>query len=116
MKSSIRISPGWIGSIRSVSVVVDEFDIVRTSISPDEAETPLRVHSDAVLSTTIPDEAFQAVPRWDPQVLDVLRRVDQLELPQGRSLHCPVDALDVLLVPDALGVLAAERSDQEISV
>src|SRR5699024_9657581 len=116
MKSSIRISPGWTGSIRSVSVVVDEFDIVRTSISPDEAETPLRVHSDAVLPTTIPDESFQAVPQRDPQVLDILRRMDQHELPQGRSLHCPVDAFDVLLLPDPLGVLAAERSDHETTI
>ena len=89
-------------------MVVDEFDIARTSISPDEAETPLRVHADPVLPTTIPDESFQAVPRWDPQVFDVLRRMDQLELPQGRPLHRPVNALDVLLMPDALGVLVAE--------
>src|SRR5699024_890407 len=87
MKSSIRISPGWIGSIRSVSVVVDEFDIFCTSINPDEAETPLRVHADAVLATTVTDEPLQAVPRRDPEVLDVPRGVDQLELPHGRSLQ-----------------------------
>jgi hypothetical protein len=41
--------------------------------------------------------------------------MDQLELPQGRPLHPSVDALDALLMPDALGVLAAERSDRETS-
>jgi len=116
MKSSIRISPGWIGSIRSVSVVVDEFDIFRTFLSPDEAETPLRVHADAVLPASVSDQTLQAVAWRDPEVLDILRRVDQLELPQSRPLYNPVDTLDVLLMPDALGVLVAERSDHETSL
>src|SRR5690625_1415640 len=113
MKSSIRISPGWMGSIRSSSVVFDEFDIFRTSISPDEAEPPLRAHADAVLSATVTDEKHQSVPGRDPKVVDILRCMDQLELPHGRRpLHGPLDALDVLLMPDAFGVLAAERPDQ----
>jgi hypothetical protein len=62
-------------------VVVDEFDIFRTSISPDEADSPLRIHSDAVLRATIADQPLQAVPRWDPEVLNIPRRMDQLELP-----------------------------------
>src|SRR5690606_17071055 len=114
MNSSIRISPGWIGSIRLLSVVVDEFDIVRSSLSPDETDAPLCVDSDAVLAPTIADALLQAIARRDPQILDVIRCVDQLKLPQNRSLHRPVDALDVLLLPDALGALAAERSDHEI--
>src|SRR4051794_5329472 len=39
--------------------------------------------------------------------------MDQFELPQSHSLHCPVNTLDVLLMPDAFGVLAAEQSDRE---
>lgn len=70
MKSFIRISPGWIGSIRS-SVIVDEFDIVRTALSPDEAETPLRVDPDSVLPTAIADERGPvtgwAVPPFSPE-------------------------------------------------
>jgi len=112
----MRISPGWIGSIRSVSVVVDEFDIFCTSISPDEADPPLRVHTNAVLSTTVADEPLQSVPRRYPEILDVPGGMDQLELPQSRPLHGAVDALDVLLVPDALGVLTPERPDHETSV
>ena len=40
MKSSIRISPGWNGSIMSVSVVVDEFDIFCTSACIQERRQP----------------------------------------------------------------------------
>src|SRR5690606_26762915 len=108
MKSSIRISPGWIGSIRSASVIVDEFDILRTSISPDEADPLLGIHPDTVLTATVSDQPLQPVPRRDRQILGILRRVDELELAQLRPLHSSINALDVLLVPDSFGALAPE--------
>jgi hypothetical protein len=96
--------------------MVDEFDIFRTSISPDDAETPSRVDPDAVVPTTIADKPLQSVAGRDPEVLDIFRRMDQFELPQGSSLHHPINTLDVLLTPDALGVFAAERSDHETEI
>src|SRR5690606_5217963 len=116
MKSSIRISPGWIGSIRSASVIVDEFDIFRTSISPDETDPPLRIHPDAVLTATVTGQLLQPVPWRDPQVVDILCRMNQLELAQRRPLHGSINTLDVLLMPDALGVLSAERSDHQTRI
>jgi hypothetical protein len=85
MKSSITISPGWIGSIRSASVVVDEFDIICTSISPDEADTPLRVHTDAVLSASVADETLQLIPgRGLSRTLDV--EAELHHVPQRNNL------------------------------
>ncbi|SJM68523.1 hypothetical protein FM101_11085 [Arthrobacter rhombi] len=69
-----------------------------------------------MLPSTITDEPLQAVPRRDPEILHVLRGVDQLELPQSRPLHAAVNALDELLVPDSLSVLATERPDHTSSV
>jgi len=40
MKSYIMLSPGWIGAVKSFSMVVDEFDIVRASFFPYEADAP----------------------------------------------------------------------------
>ncbi|GAA1633712.1 hypothetical protein GCM10009700_21120 [Brevibacterium sanguinis] len=97
-------------------MVVDEFDIVRSSLSPDEADAPLRVDPDAVLTRTIAGELLQTIPWRDPQILDIVRRVDQFELSKSRSLDHPVYAFDVLLMPDALGVLAAERSDHGTNI
>ncbi len=68
-----------------------------------------------MLLATVADQTLQAVAWRHPEVFDILRRMDQLELPQGRPLHRPVKPLDVLLMPDALGVLTAERSDHESS-
>ena len=64
-----------------------------------------------MLTTTVTDELFQSIAGWDPEILDNLRRMDQLKLPHGRPLNGAIDALDVLRMPDALGVLAAERPD-----
>jgi hypothetical protein len=43
----------------------------RTSFCPDEAEPPLGVHPDTLLSATIPDQPFQTVARRNPKVLDI---------------------------------------------
>lgn len=40
-------------------------------------------------------------PRRNPEVSDTLRDVDKLKLAQSRTLDCPVDVLEVLLLPDA---------------
>lgn len=95
--------------MRSASVVLDEFDIICTSISPDEADTPLRIHTDAVLSAPVTNETLQPIPGRDSQIIEILRCVDQLQLPHGRPLHSPLDAFEVLLMPGALGILVAER-------
>jgi len=76
----------------------------------------LRVHSNAVLPATVTLQPFQAVARGDPKILHIPRRMDEFELSQASSLHRAIDAFDVLLVPDAFGVLTAERSDHEISI
>lgn len=70
MKSSMRISSGWTGSIKSVSAVVDELDIYRTSISPDKAESPLRVHANTVLPTPVANKPFQTVAWRNPKILN----------------------------------------------
>lgn len=104
------------GSIRFTSVVVDKFDTFRTSLPPDEANSPRRIYTDAVLPAAISREPLQTVARRNPEVFDILRRMDQFQLPQSYTLHGPIDALDELLVPDAFGILAAERSDHGTSL
>lgn len=69
-------------------------------ILPDEAEAPLGVHPDAVLTTTIADKPLQPVARRDPETLPVLRGVDQLELPQNRYFHNSQLLASVTLMDD----------------
>ena len=55
---------------------------LRTSLSPDEAATRLPIHAEAVPPAAIADQALQVVPWRHPEVLVVLRRMDQLQPPQ----------------------------------
>jgi hypothetical protein len=106
MKSSMRTSPGWIGSSRSV--VVDEFDIISTSVLPREADSPLVVDPDAVLPPSVALERLEAVARRNPQVLEDLRRMQLLELAQGCPQDPRVERTDTLLVPEPLRVPVPE--------
>lgn len=92
-------------------MVVDKFDIFRASISPVKADPPLGIHPDAVLTATVSSQLLQPIPRWYPQIIDILRRMYQFKLAQRRSLHGSINTLDVPLEPDSLGVLVPERSD-----
>jgi hypothetical protein len=44
-------------------VVVDDLDLLRARLGPDEADPPLVVDADAVLTGTISLERFQPVAR-----------------------------------------------------
>jgi len=76
----------------------------------------LVVHADAVLTVPFSAEPFQPIARRDPQILNVVRRMDELKLPQNGPLEVPINALDVLFAPDPLGRFAPERPDHASSV
>lgn len=67
-------------------MVVADLDFVRTIGAPDEADAPLVVDSDAVLSRPVASQAFQSVSGRAPQVLQNTRRVQEEELPVGLAL------------------------------
>ena len=71
----------------------------------------MRVDTYAVLSSTITRELFQSIPLRNPKVFKIFRPIDQLKLPQSRTLHSSIDTFDVLPMPNAFGVLMAEQSD-----
>jgi hypothetical protein len=49
-------------------VIIDDLDVERVSCVPDEADAPLVIDPDAVLSATVPLEDLEPVPGWAPQV------------------------------------------------
>ena len=66
-RNSARCSPGWIGSglfiVLLLLAVIDDFDLHGALVDPDEADTPLVVYSDAVLSGTVASQRFETM-RW----------------------------------------------------
>lgn len=98
------------------SVVVDDFDIFCTSVLPNETDPPLVIDADTVLALSVTLELFQAIARWDAEIFDRNRCVEQLQFSKGSSLHPGIHRFDKLFVPDAFSAPVAERSDHTTSV
>ncbi len=47
-------------------MIVSDFYVVRILASPTEANTILIIYSDAVLTSPVAFEGFEAVARWEP--------------------------------------------------
>jgi hypothetical protein len=92
-------------------VIVHDLDVVSIAVSPAEADPPLIVDPDAVLSSTVAAESFQSVPRWYSEILKVHSGIQHPELAQRRVLRgrpepgCPPPA------EQALRVTVAEALD-----
>lgn len=97
MKSSMRTSPGWIGSI--LSVVVNDLHLLRSSAGPHDADPPLVVDSGAVLSGPITLECFEPVPRWHAEIVERLRGSNLTQLAQRHPMDPRIDRRHALKTP-----------------
>ena len=84
-------------------MIVNDLDIGWTFLGPSEADAILLVDPNAVLSPPVAGEGLQAISGWDPQVLQMLGGVQQIELsrrygPQrswaGASSSCGIDTVE----------------------
>jgi hypothetical protein len=62
-------------------VIVYELNIVSVSLVPAEADTPLVIDPNAVLSLSISSQFLKAISRRDNKVVQSLRRIQQEQLP-----------------------------------
>jgi hypothetical protein len=67
----MKTSPRWIGSI--LSVVVNDLHLLRSGVGPHEADPPLVVDPDAVLSDPIALGGLKPVSGRDAEVFERLR-------------------------------------------
>src|SRR5256885_994141 len=66
--------------IASSSVIVHDRHIPRRALAPFKAYPPLIVDADAVLSAAVAVQSFKAIARRNPQIVELLGRVDGEEL------------------------------------
>src|SRR5690625_6583756 len=114
MKSSMRTSPGWIGSI--LSVVVNELHLLWPGVGPREADPPLVVDLDAVLSGPIALEGLEPASGRHADVFERLRGPHLTQLAQCNPLDPRIDRSHAFTTPQPFGLLVAERSDHGVSV
>jgi hypothetical protein len=58
-------------------MIVDEFDVMRFALSPNETYAPLIVDADRVLPFPIARQRFEAISRRHAQVFEASYRVEQ---------------------------------------
>jgi len=56
-------------------MVVGNLDIVRVSIQPPKAESPLVIDAYAVLALPITLQCLQSIPRWVPKIIQGTRLI-----------------------------------------
>jgi hypothetical protein len=110
----MRTSPGWIGAI--LSVVVNDLHLLWSSVRPHEADPPLVVDPDAVLSDSIALERFESVSGRNAEVLKHRRRSHLTKFAQRHPVDPRINRPHALTTPQMFGVLATERSDHDARV
>ena len=98
------------------SVVIHDLHVESIAAVPDETDPPLVVDANAVLTGPIPAQRFQAVGRWDPQVVQSLCVVDHAQLTPGHWLDVLGQTPRALAPPDLLGLLAPAALDHEPTI
>ncbi|SRR6266571_9573729 len=93
-------------------MIIYYFNFVRISVHPFETDSPLLVDADAVLSLPVAFQRFQPVSRWNPQIFEANRRVQELQFMKRLLLNVARQPPGELALPDFLGFNAFKIADQ----
>ena len=89
-------------------MIINYFNILGVVADPAEANAPLVVNAEAVLSGPLTPELFQSVAGRESQFLQPLGGVQQDELAESNPLQGRWPVPCALLAPDFLGGLFAK--------
>jgi hypothetical protein len=91
-------------------MIVNDLDIFRCTFAPGEADSPLIVYPDTVLTLPLATQRLKPVSRHRRHVLQFLGVLQHPQLPPRRRTD---DAKSAALLPpkELLGLLAPEGSD-----
>ena len=92
-------------------MVVGEFDLMRMAVDPREAETPLLVHANAVLSGSITAELLQSVAQRDTEIVESERGIHLHQLAQHDAAKVRRVVPDGFAQPQALGITVGKAPD-----
>lgn len=93
--------------------MVNDLHLLGSSVGPHEADPPLVIDPDAVLSDPIAFQRFEPVSRWNPEIVQRYGGSDLTQLAQRRRVDPRIDRRHPFATPQSFGVPAAERSDHE---
>jgi hypothetical protein len=99
---------------RHLLVVVHDLDVVGVAGLPAEADAPLVVDADRVLTLPVALEPFESVAGGDPQVGGFLRGIEHAQLAQGSLARLRGPLLAPLPGSEAFGVTVTEAVDTPV--
>ncbi|GAA5170528.1 hypothetical protein GCM10023342_04050 [Modicisalibacter zincidurans] len=91
-------------------MVINNFDVFRTSLGPSEANPELPVDSDAVLTLAITRQWLQHIPGRYSKIIQLACSLELPNFPQGNSLKVD-EASDSASACQLLCILTLERYD-----
>ena len=89
-------------------MVVNDLNPFWTSVAPPEADTPLIIDSDTVLSCSITAQMLEPVARRNPKILETTRGVNLPQLAQRNASDARVKGRDSLPRKQALSLAILE--------
>ena len=89
-------------------MVVNDLNPFWTSVAPPEADTPLIIDSDTVLSCSITAQMLEPVARRNPKILETTRGVNLPQLAQRDARNARVKGRDSLPHKQALSLTIPE--------
>jgi len=92
-------------------VIVHNLHLVRIAGMPPEADPPLVVHADAVPPASVAAQLLEAITRGNPQVPDLLGRIEYQQLPQRHPTNGRSELPDTLTLEQAFRIAVAEALD-----
>lgn len=92
-------------------MIIDDLNVKCMTLTPTEADSPLLVDPNAVLTLPITFQSLKLIRAWNQKVLQVSSRVQLLQLHQRPLLNVAGKSLGVLATPDPLGLPATKGLD-----
>lgn len=97
-------------------MVVGNLDIGRACGSPVEADSPLVVDTNAVLSFSVAMESFESIPGRRSEVIDGFGSIENQQLAVRGPLQGGSELSYMVPFPDVFGAFVCERPDHATSI
>jgi hypothetical protein len=94
-------------------VIVDDFDLMGMSFSPDKAIPPLIIDADRVLTSSISNQCFKPVVGRHSQITESHGIIDQTQLSQCDGLDVRWQASAAAALPDRRSLRITKADDHD---
>jgi hypothetical protein len=96
-------------------MIVCDLDVICVTVPPPEADSPLIINADAILSRSITRQLLKPIAWRNTEVTEVFSGVDNQELSKSGALKLKGPPPHPLSLKDVLGIRVPETLDHWLS-